>query len=99
MTTISFSPEAIREYAKHMPSWFNPEWATYLTETATETELTMIGDGIADDDELWYLVNRLIAKHAQDHFQSIIDGNIDPEVLAPEVREELPGLLFFPLPS
>jgi hypothetical protein len=96
---ISFDPDMIREYAKCMPSWFNPEWATYLTETATDEELTMIGEGILDDDEMWYLINRLIAKHAQDHFQSIIDGNIDRDILSPEVRESLPELMFFPVPS
>jgi hypothetical protein len=99
MTTISFEPEMIKEYAKCMPCWFHPDWSTYLTETATETELTMIGDAIADDDELWTLINFLIAKHAQDHFQAVIDGNIDPDVLSPEVRESLPELMFFPLPS
>lgn len=99
MTTISFDPHMMRQYAEHMPSWFHPDWSTYLTKTATDEELTMIGDGIADDDELWGLINFLIAKHAQDHFQSIIDGNIDRDILSAEVREDLPELIFFPLPS
>ena len=99
MTTISFEPRMMREYAKHMPSWFHPDWSTYLTQTATDEELTMIGDGIADDDELWDLINFLIAKHTQDHFQSVIDGNVDRDILSAEVREDLPELVFFPLPS
>lgn len=80
--TISFAPDYLRDAAKCLPEWFG--WADqhWLANTATDTELTMIGAGILDDDRLWYLFNRLLQEHTQQHRAAVAAGNIDPEDVA-----------------
>lgn len=84
MTTssISFSPAHLREAAAWLPEWFNEGHAIWLRHTATDTELTMIGDGMREDDRLWDLFNRLLADHTADHLKAKAIGAIDPDDIA-----------------
>lgn len=80
--TISFAPKYLRQAAEYMPDWFDEGHAIWLRHTATDTELAMIGDGMREDDRLWYLFNRLLADHTAEHLKAKAIGAIDPEDIA-----------------
>lgn len=80
--TISFAPEYIRDAATWLPSWFGEKDQKWLMHEATDTELTMIGAAILDDDRLWYLFNRLLQEHTEQHRTAVVAGNIDLEDIA-----------------
>lgn len=82
VNTISFAPDYLRDAAKCLVQWFGNADQQWLLNEATDTELTMIGTGIVEDDRLWSLVNRLLREHTEQHRAAVAAGNIDPDDIA-----------------
>lgn len=80
MTFISFDSDMMRTYAEDNPSWFGADDAVWLASEASDVDLTMIADGIVNDDELWNMLKLLMYRHTVEHREARASGAISEDI-------------------